>query len=118
MTSPLDPRLTFEGFVVGPSNRLAAAAARRAAESPGTSYNPLVVYGGPGMGKTHLLTAVGHLASAVRPELRVAYRDYGDGRRDDVPRERGLVPEGLEPQGDVLGGASEEAVGTGVGGRY
>lgn len=74
MTSPLDPRLTFEGFVVGPSNRLAAAAARRAAESPGTSYNPLVVYGGPGMGKTHLLVAVGHLASAVRPELRVAYR--------------------------------------------
>jgi chromosomal replication initiation ATPase DnaA len=74
MTSPLDPRLTFEGFVVGPSNRLAAAAARRAAESPGTSYNPLVVYGGPGMGKTHLLTAVAHLASAVRPELRVAYR--------------------------------------------
>ncbi|HEX2189500.1 MAG TPA: DnaA/Hda family protein, partial [Longimicrobiaceae bacterium] len=74
MTSPLDPRLTFEGFVVGPSNRLAAAAARRAAESPGTSYNPLVVYGGPGMGKTHLLNAVGHLARVVRPELRVAYR--------------------------------------------
>ncbi|MEW5928508.1 MAG: DnaA/Hda family protein [Gemmatimonadota bacterium] len=74
MTSPLDPRLTFEGFVVGPSNRLAAAAARRAAESPGTSYNPLVVYGGPGMGKTHLLNAVGHLARSVRPELRVAYR--------------------------------------------
>jgi chromosomal replication initiator protein len=74
MNSVLDPRLTFDGFVVGPSNRLAAAAARRAAESPGTSYNPLVVYGGPGMGKTHLLNAVGHLARAVRPELRAAYR--------------------------------------------
>lgn len=74
MTSVLDPRLTFEEFVVGPSNRLAAAAARRAAESPGTSYNPLVVHGGPGMGKTHLLHALGHLARAVRPELRVAYR--------------------------------------------
>jgi chromosomal replication initiator protein len=74
MTSELDPRCTFEGCVVGPGNRLAAAAARRAAETPGTSYNPLVVYGPPGMGKTHLLHAVGHLARAVRPELRVGYR--------------------------------------------
>jgi chromosomal replication initiator protein len=73
MSVPLDPRFTFESFVVGPGNRLAAAAARRAAESPGTSYNPLVLYSGPGLGKTHLLNAVGHLALDVRPDLKVLY---------------------------------------------
>ncbi|HEX2092806.1 MAG TPA: DnaA/Hda family protein, partial [Longimicrobiaceae bacterium] len=77
MTSTLDPRFTFDSFVVGPSNRLAAAAARRAAESPGTSYNPLVIHSGPGLGKTHLLNAVGHLALSVRPELRVEYETLG-----------------------------------------
>lgn len=68
-----DPRFTFETFVVGPGNRMAAAAARRAAESPRTAYNPLLIYGAPGCGKTHLLQAVGALALAVRPELRVLY---------------------------------------------
>jgi len=66
-----DPRFTFDTFVVGPGNRMAAAAARHVAESPGTSYNPLWVYGAPGTGKSHLLRAVAALASAVRPELRV-----------------------------------------------
>jgi chromosomal replication initiator protein len=73
MSVPLDPRYTFDSFVVGPGNRLAAAAGRRAAESPGTSYNPLVFYSGPGLGKTHLLNAVGQLALSVRPELKVQY---------------------------------------------
>ena len=58
--SELDPRLTFASFVVGPSNRLASAAAKRAAESPGTSYNPLFLYSEPGLGKTHILTAIAH----------------------------------------------------------
>ena len=58
--SDLDPKLTFDSFVVGPANRLAAAAARRAAESPGTSYNPLFLYSAPGLGKTHILTAIAH----------------------------------------------------------
>lgn len=62
--SGLDPRLTFDTFVVGPANRLAAAAARRAAESPGTSYNPLFLYANSGLGKSHLLHAVAH--NAVR----------------------------------------------------
>ncbi len=68
-----DPRFTFDTFVVGPGNRMAAAAARRAAESPRTAYNPLLIYGAPGSGKTHLLQAVGALALAVRPDLRVLY---------------------------------------------
>ncbi|HEU0301027.1 MAG TPA: DnaA/Hda family protein [Longimicrobium sp.] len=68
-----DPRFTFETFVVGPGNRMAAAAARRVAEAPRTAYNPLLIHGTPGSGKTHLLQAVGALALAVRPELRVLY---------------------------------------------
>jgi hypothetical protein len=59
----LDPRLTFEGFVVGPANRLAAASARRVADAPGATYNPLFIYGASGLGKTHLLSAI---ASQVR----------------------------------------------------
>jgi len=58
--SDLDPKLTFDSFVVGPANRLASAAARRAAESPGTSYNPLFLYSSPGLGKTHILSAIAH----------------------------------------------------------
>jgi hypothetical protein len=68
-----DPRFTFETFVVGPGNRMAAAAARRVAEAPRTAYNPLFIHGARGSGKTHLLQAVGALALAVRPDLRVLY---------------------------------------------
>ncbi len=76
-----DPRSTFDTFVVGPGGQMAAAAARRAAESPGTAYNPLFLYGGPGVGKTHLLRAVGNLALAVRPGLSVVY-ETADGLVD------------------------------------
>ena len=69
-----DPRFTFESFVAGPGSQMAAAAARRAAEAPGTSYNPLFVYGAAGVGKTHLLHAVGQLALTVRPDLHVLCR--------------------------------------------
>lgn len=68
-----DPRFTFETFIVGAGSRMAAAAARRAAQSPGTSYNPLFIYGGRGVGKTHLLCAVGALARTVRPDIRVVF---------------------------------------------
>jgi hypothetical protein len=71
MNPPLDPRLVFDRFVIGPGNLLAATAARRVAESPGRSYNPLVVSGGPGVGKTHLLTAIAHLAREVDPDILV-----------------------------------------------
>lgn len=73
-----DPRFTFDTFVAGPGNQMAAAAARRAAEAPGTSYNPLFVYGAVGVGKTHLLHAVGQLALTVRPDLHVLYRTATD----------------------------------------
>ena len=71
--SELDPKLTFDSFVVGPASRLASAAARRAAESPGTSYNPLFLYSDPGLGKTHLLTAIAHKAKASGAVENVEY---------------------------------------------
>jgi chromosomal replication initiation ATPase DnaA len=71
--SELDPKLTFDSFVVGPANRLASAAARRAAESPGTSYNPLFLYSPPGLGKTHILTAIAHKSQSLDEGRRVEY---------------------------------------------
>lgn len=73
MTGTLNPRFTFDTFVVGPANRLAVSAARMAAENPGAAYNPLFIYSASGLGKTHLITAVGARARALAPELRVEY---------------------------------------------
>ena len=69
----LDQRYRFENLVVGSANRLAVAAARAVAESPGTVYNPLFVYGGSGLGKTHMLGGIGQLASRLQPGLSVEY---------------------------------------------
>jgi chromosomal replication initiator protein len=69
----LQPRFTFEAFVTGPSNRFAQAAALAVAEQPARAYNPFFVYGGVGLGKTHLLHAIGHFAAANHPELSVTY---------------------------------------------
>ncbi len=73
MTSPLDGAYRFETFVIGASNRLAASAALAVADAPGTAYNPLFVYGGSGLGKTHLVVALAHHARGARPELRIEF---------------------------------------------
>lgn len=70
----LDPRLTFEHYVVGEGNRLAVAASRRAAESPGAHYNPLFLYSASGLGKSHLLHAMAHHAMSVSPTRRIFYQ--------------------------------------------
>jgi len=97
--SELDPNLTFDSFVVGPANRLASAAARRAAESPGKSYNPLFLYSPSGLGKTHILTAIAHRSRAVREDLKVVYMpleeylDRLEGALESGDRERDLYAE-------------------------
>ncbi len=70
---PFNPRYTFERFVVGSSNQFAHAAARSIGENPAGSYNPFFLYGGVGLGKTHLLHAIGHQIRARHPQLEVLY---------------------------------------------
>jgi len=72
-TTPLISSFTFERFVIGPSNQFAAAAATAVASAPGETYNPLFIYGDSGLGKTHLLHAIGHHALSRKPNLRITY---------------------------------------------
>ncbi|MDK3071657.1 chromosomal replication initiator protein DnaA [Sedimentitalea sp. JM2-8] len=71
--APLDPRFTFDSFVVGKPNELAHAAARRVSEGGPVTFNPLVLYGGVGLGKTHLMHAIAWELRARKPELNVLY---------------------------------------------
>ncbi len=73
LSSPLDPRFTFDNFVVGKPNELAYAAARRVAESTTATFNPLFLYGGVGLGKTHLMHAIAWHIRVAQPSRKVAY---------------------------------------------
>jgi len=73
MTSALNPRFSFETFVVGAANRLAVTAGRTVAENPGSAYNPLFIYSGSGLGKTHVLMAIGHAAKTIASQLNIEY---------------------------------------------
>ncbi len=86
----LNPKYTFETFVIGSSNRFAHAAAVAVAEAPAKAYNPLFVYGGSGLGKTHLLHAIGHYAQSIGTARTVRYvsteeftNDFINSLRDD-----------------------------------
>ncbi|MFQ5565576.1 MAG: chromosomal replication initiator protein DnaA [Paracoccaceae bacterium] len=72
-SAPLDPRFTFDKFVVGKPNELAHAAARRVAETADASFNPVFLYGGVGLGKTHLMHAIGWHLKDTRPDCKVLY---------------------------------------------
>ncbi|MCC7203391.1 MAG: chromosomal replication initiator protein DnaA [Nitrospirae bacterium] len=69
----LNPKYTFDSFVIGPSNQFAHAATRAVAEAPGSGYNPLFIYSGVGLGKTHLLNAIGNHIMAAKPSCRILY---------------------------------------------
>lgn len=90
----LNPKYTFDNFVIGTSNRFAHAAALAVAESPAKAYNPLFIYGGSGLGKTHLLHAIGHYAQGLFPNIQVRYVSSEEFTNDYI----NAIAQGQMPQ--------------------
>lgn len=82
--NPFVEKFTFDNFVVGKSNQFVYAAARTVAEHPGKRYNPLFIYGGVGLGKTHLLHAIGNFVRENYPELKIEYVPFGKFTSDYI----------------------------------
>jgi len=91
MTGTLVPELTFETFVLGSCNRFAHAAAVAVAEAPGAAYNPLVIYGGPCSGRTHLLHALGNYTRQLYPSLDICYVQAAEFGSDEAQDSRGEI---------------------------
>ena len=99
--SRLNPKYSFDNFVIGGSNRFAHAAAVAVAEAPAKAYNPLFIYGESGLGKTHLLHAIGHYAESLYPGIRLPVAVSRDrhpaDRRHPIPSGKGLDAGGVLP---------------------
>ena len=98
MDTPLNPHYNFGTFVVGEGNKMAHAAAFAVAESPGSLYNPLFIYGGVGLGKTHLLEAIGNHMLQVNPKARVKYVTSEDFTNDYINAIRNNTTEQLREE--------------------
>ena len=98
MDTPLNPNYNFGSFVVGEGNKMAHAAAFAVAESPGSLYNPLFIYGGVGLGKTHLMEAIGNHMLQVNPNSRVKYVTSEDFTNDYINAIRNNTTEQLREE--------------------
>ena len=98
MDTPLNPHYNFGTFVVGEGNKMAHAAAFAVAESPGSLYNPLFIYGGVGLGKTHLMEAIGNHMLQVNPNSRVKYVTSEDFTNDYINAIRNNTTEKLREE--------------------
>ena len=119
MPVQIDPRLRFDNFVVGSANRLAVAAARAVADSPGAVYNPLFMYSSSGLGKTHLMSAIGNQVAQRKGlvvEL-VTLDDFVGDLHKAIARFKQRLDDLMHPDGYNLGLNLGQAAGAGLPGH-